>query len=53
LTKQAEAETLWQFKDRSFNQVKRELGVGYSTLRRLLEREVNEEALGFIEEEES
>ena len=52
LTKQAEAEALWQLKDRSFNQVKRELGVGYSTLRRVLEREIEEEALGFIKEEE-
>jgi hypothetical protein len=30
------------------SQVRRELGVGYSTLRRLLEREIDEEALGFI-----
>jgi transposase len=52
LTKQAEAEALWQLKDRSFNQVKRELGVSYSTLRRLLEKEIDEEALGFIQEEE-
>ena len=52
LTRQAEAEALWQLRDRSFNQVKRELGVGYGTLRRLLEREIDEEALGFIKEEE-
>jgi len=52
LTRQAEAEALWQLKDRSFNQVKRELGVGYGTLRRLLEREIDEEELGFIKEEE-
>jgi transposase len=48
LTRQAEAEALWQLKDRSFSQVKRELRVGYSTLRRLLEKETDVEALGFI-----
>jgi len=52
LTKQAEAEALWQLKDRSFSQVRKELGISYSTLRRLLEREVDEEAPGFIKEEE-
>jgi transposase len=30
--------------------VMRELGVGYGTLRRLLEREIDEEALGFIQD---
>jgi len=52
LTRQAEAEALWQLRDRSFNQIGRELGVGYGTLRRLLEREIDEEELGFIKEEE-
>jgi len=52
LTKQAEAEALWQLKDRSFSQVRKELGISYSTLRRLLEREIDEEALGFIKEED-
>ena len=52
LTKQAQAEALWQLKDRSFSQVRKELGVSYSTLRRLLEREIDEEALGFIKEED-
>jgi transposase len=51
LTRQAEAEALWQLKDRSFSQVRRELGVGYGTLRRLMEREIDEEALGFIQDE--
>jgi hypothetical protein len=32
--------------------VTRELGVGYGTLRRLLEREIDEEALGFIQDED-
>ena len=32
--------------------MERELGVSYSTLRRLLEREIDEESLGFIKEEE-
>lgn len=53
ITKQAEVEALWQLKDRSFSQVRRELGVGYGTLRRLLEREIDEEALGFIYGEEA
>jgi len=41
MTKQAEQEALWQLKDRSFSQVKRDLGVSYTSLRRLLEREVD------------
>ena len=48
LTRPAEAEALWQLRDRNFSQVTRELGIGYSTLRRLLEREIDEEALGFM-----
>lgn len=52
ITRQAEAEVLWQLKERSFSQVTRELGVSYGTLRRLLEREVDGEALGFIEGED-
>lgn len=52
LTRQAEAEALWQLKDRNFSQVRRELGVGYGTLRRLLEMEIDEEALGFIQDED-
>jgi transposase len=52
LTRQAEIEALWQLKDRNFSQVRRELGVGYGTLRRLLEREIDEEALGFIQDED-
>ncbi len=51
LTRPAEAEALWQFKDRKFSQVTRELGIGYGTLRRLLKRDIDEEALGFIEGE--
>ncbi len=51
LTRQAEAEALWQLKDRNFSQVTRELGIGYGTLRRLLEREIDEEALGFMQDE--
>jgi transposase len=52
LTRPAEAEALWQLKDRNFSQVTRGLGVGYSTLRRLLEREIDEEALGFLQDED-
>jgi len=50
LTRPAEAEALWQLKERNFSQVTRELGVGYGTLRRLLEMEIDEEALGFIQD---
>lgn len=49
LTRQAEAEALWQLRERNFRQVTRELGVGYSTLRRLMAREIDEKALGFIQ----
>ena len=52
LTRQAEVEALWQLKDRNFSQVRRELGIGYGTMRRLLEREIDEEALGFIKDED-
>ncbi len=52
LTRQAEAEALWQPQDRNFSQERRELGVGYGTLRRLLEREIDEETLGFIQDED-
>jgi transposase len=52
LSKQAEAEALWQLKYLSFSQVKKELGISYSTLRRLLEREIDGDTLGFIKEEE-
>jgi len=52
LSRQAEQEALWQLKDRSFSQVKRELGVGYGTLRRLLEKEIDEECLGLIDGED-
>lgn len=54
LTKQAEAEAeaSWQLKDKSFNQVGRELGISYNTLRRFLEREIDEEAPGSIKEVE-
>jgi len=52
LTRPAEAEALWQLKDRNFSQVTRELGIGYGTLRRLLEKEIDEEELGFIQDED-
>jgi len=48
LTRQAETEALWQLNARSFSQVTRELRVSYGTLRHLLEREINEEALGLL-----
>lgn len=46
------AEALWQLKDKNFSQVTRELGISYSTLRRLLEREIDEEILGFIQDKD-
>lgn len=52
LTRQAEAEGLWELQERSFSQVRKRLGVGYGTLRRLLEREVSGEALSWLEGEE-
>jgi len=51
LTRQAEEEALWELKERSFSQVRRGLGVSYGTLRRLLEREIDGQALGFIQGE--
>lgn len=48
LTRQAEGEALWQLKDRNFSQTKRELGIGYGTLRGLLEREAGSEMLEFL-----
>jgi len=50
LTREAEGEVLWQLRDRSFSQITRELGVGYGTLRRLLDREIDEESLGFMQD---
>ncbi len=52
LTGQAKAEALWQLRDRNFSQVKRGSGVGYGTLRRLMEREIDEEARVFIQGED-
>jgi len=52
LTRPAEAEALGQLKDRNFGQVTRGLGIDYGTLRRLLEREIDEEALGFMQDED-
>ncbi len=45
------AELLWQLRERSFSQIRRELGVCHSPLRRLMEREIDEEALGGIVED--
>ena len=45
MTRQAEQEALWQLKDRSFSQVTREPGVSYTSLRRLLEREIDGETV--------
>lgn len=51
ITKQAEQEALWQLKDRGFSQIKRDLGLSYSSLRQLLEREIDEETIYPIKEE--
>ena len=52
MTKQAEQEALWQLKDRSFSQVTRDLGVSYTSLRRLLEKEIDGEVSSFLPLEE-
>jgi transposase len=52
MTRQAEQEALWQLKDRSFSQVTRDLGVSYTSLRRLLEKEIDAEASSFLPREE-
>ena len=44
MSRQAEGEALYELREHSFSQVGRRLGVSYSTLRRLLERDVNYEA---------
>ena len=48
ITKQAEQEALWQLKDRSFSQVERDLGVGYTNMRRLLEKEIDGKVSSFL-----
>ena len=48
VTKGAEVEALWQLKDRSFAQVRRDLGISYSTLRHLLEKLIDEDMLNSI-----
>ena len=48
MSRQAEGEALYELREHSFSQVGRRLGVSYSTLRRLLERDVNYEALNLI-----
>jgi len=52
LSKQAEAEGLWQTRHLSFTQVKKELAINYSTMRRLLDREIGLDIPSFIDEEE-
>jgi len=52
ITKVAEVEALWQLKDRSFAQVRRDLGISYSTLRRLLERLIDENMVSSILDED-
>ena len=52
ITKVAEVEALWQLKDRSFAQVQRDLGISYSTLRRLLERLIDDNMLSSIQNED-
>lgn len=48
MSRQAEGEALYELREHSFSQVGRRLGVSYSTLRRLLERDVNYEALNLM-----
>lgn len=51
LTRMAEAQALWELQEGSFSRVRRRLGVSYSTMRRILEREVSGEALSLLEGE--
>jgi len=51
LTRQAEAEALWQLRHMSFSQLKRKIGISYGALRPLLDREIEEEAVSFIGDE--
>jgi len=48
MSRQAEGEALYELREHSFSQVGRRLGVSYSTLRRLLERDVNYEVLNLM-----
>ena len=48
ITKQAEQEALWQLKDQALARYKRDLGVSYTSLRRLLEREIEREISGSL-----
>ena len=52
ITRQAERELLWQLKERSFNQIKRELGISYSTLRSLLEKTVKAEMTELLKDKD-
>ena len=51
-TRQAEEEVLYQLRERNFSQIKRELGVGYSTLRRILEKKGSTDMLEFLKDKE-
>jgi len=53
LTIPAEEEALWELKCHSFREVRRRLGVGYGTLRRLLASGVSQEALKWLGGEEA
>ena len=51
LTRQAEAEALWQLRHMSFGWLKREMKISYRALRRLLDREMEEKTLSFMGDE--
>ncbi len=51
ITKQGETEILWHLRDRSFSQLRRDMGVSYSTARRLMEKEIDEETIGSVRDE--
>ena len=48
ITNQGETEVLWHLRDRSFSQLRRDMGISYSTARRLLEKEIDEETIGSL-----
>ena len=52
LSRRAEGEVLWQLKERNFSQIRRELGIGYSTLRALLERNTGCEMLEILKDKD-
>ena len=47
-TKQAEDELLWQLRNRSFSQIKRDFGISYTTVRRILKRRTGTDIVNYL-----